>query len=222
MSKNVKVQLSSTHFCKRPRNIQSVWSHQPHYDKTGLVSQIHSWSSCGTPGERWCMYLSWKWSYHFSIENIKLCLVCYLLKTRTNSMEAEQHQDFTVRCKTHIKAIFRVELHFPNPKSVYPPLHPRFPGLSRLLDKNYSFVNGLPPCSHPRIRYSIKTWGILLWLLVSCFLWKIHPPSLPPWTLIHTQIHSSTPPFLTVSYTQPWWLQKGAVLNINILPLGFS
>lgn len=57
---------------------------------------------------------------------------------------------------------------------------------SLLLDKHYNFVNGLSPCSHPRIRYSMKTWGILLWLLVSCFLWKIQPPLSRTNTLMNT------------------------------------
>lgn len=110
--KSVRVQPSSVFLQWEPS--VSVRD-QPHYDKTGLMSQTHSWSFCSTPGGRWRMYLPWKWSYRRSTQNIKQCLVCCLLKSRTNGMEAKQHQGCTVRRKTQ-KSIFRVELHFPNPQ----------------------------------------------------------------------------------------------------------
>lgn len=60
---------------------------------------------------------------------------------------------------------------------MYPPLHPRFPGLPLfLLDKLYTFVNGLPPCSRPRIRYSIKNLGHPVMTSGFLFPVKIQPP----------------------------------------------
>lgn len=139
-------------------------------------------------GERWCMCSPWKWSYRSSTQNIKQCLVCCLLKSRTNDMEAKQHQGFTIRRKTQKKLYLEWNSIFLTPKCVpsSPPTLSWAPSSSRRAP--YSFVNGLPPCSHPRIRYSMRTWGILLWLLVSCFLWKIQPPL----SHTHMQTHSRT------------------------------
>lgn len=134
------------------------------------------------------MYLPWKWSYQGSTQNIKQCLVCCLLKSRTKGMEATQQntQACTIRHTHAQKKNLYLEWNsiFLTPKVCTLLSTHSFLGSLLLLlllrDENYmySFVNGLPPCSHPRIRYSMKTWGILLWLLVSCFLWKIQPPSL--------------------------------------------
>lgn len=153
------------------------------------MSQIRSWSSYSTPGERRCMYLPWKWSYRSSTQNIKQCLVCCLLKNRTNNMEAKQHQGCTVRHTQKKNLYLEWNSIFLNPKCVPSSPPTLFSSLVLLLDMHYSFVNGLPPCSHPRIRYSIKTWGILLWLLVSCFLWKIQPPLSHTNTLMYSTAH---------------------------------
>ena len=135
---------------------------------------------------------SWKRSYHCSSQNIKHCLVHCLFKSRTNKTGAKQ--DWSMEGCTAEKKKLYLEWNsiFLTPKCV--PSSP--PTLSWALGsfrhKLQGFVNGLPPYCHPRIRYSIKTWGILLWLLVSCFLYikKNKAPSPPSLFFINTQANT--------------------------------
>lgn len=153
-------------------------------------------------------------------------------------MEAKQHQGCTVRHTQKKNLYLEWNSIFLNPKCVPSSPPTLFSSLVLLLDKHYSFVNGLPPCSHPRIRYSIKTWGILLWLLVSCFLWKIQPPLSHTNTLMYSTAHHThqteqawdqllkpQSKYILVCeclYLQSWLQTFGNVVNINIiLPLGF-
>lgn len=98
-------QLSSRYICNR------VWECSVSVRSTSLWQNLSDvtdslWSSYSTPGERWSIFLPWKWLYHCSAWNIKQCLVCCLLKSRTNGMEAKQHQGCTVRHKTHTKKLY--------------------------------------------------------------------------------------------------------------------
>lgn len=179
--------LSALCFWYRVRSVRSVRGDQPHHEKTGILPQIHCCDSYSTLGERQHMYLPWKWSYHSATWNIKQYLVCYLWKSRTNNIKVQKTSGlFRKMLEKHkIKSIFRVELHFPNTQCCTLLSTHSF---SLQLQKHYHFVNGLPPCSHPRIMYSMKTWGILLWLLVSCFLWKIQPPHSDTNTLMSSTV----------------------------------
>lgn len=96
MSKAAGIHLSSMFLIQGKERSIRVWADQPHYGKTGIMPQIQCWSY-STPGERRRMYLPWKWSYRSSTQNIKQCLVCCLLKSRTNSTEARQHHGCTWR-----------------------------------------------------------------------------------------------------------------------------
>lgn len=90
-------------------------------------------------------------------------------------------------CKIEMKSIFRVELHFPNPKPMHPPLHPLFPGLSPLLSiSSVSFCKWVTPMQATHASGTVSKPGAScydFWFPVSC---KKYSP--PP----HPSCHSQT------------------------------
>lgn len=133
-------------------------------------SECHRWSAYSAPGERMQYICHGNDHTQLYRQNIKHILVGCLLKSRTNFRVLREGAP----PHTHT-SIFRVKLHFPNPQvCVLLSTHI----LPLLPYKHHNFVNGLPPCSHPRIRYSMKPGASCydFWFPVSCKKKKIQPP----------------------------------------------
>lgn len=109
-------------------------------------------------------------------KHIKQSLGCCTSKSRTaQSQGCVESRGGGLRHPSN-KSIFRVKFHFLHPKNLALFTH----SVPLLPDERRNFVNGLSPCTRPRIRYSIKNLGHPV--MTSGFLFPVKKTAAPSFT----------------------------------------